>query len=184
MVKPGDGLGTLDALRIEPFKVDKHSVLVGPLTELLHEAYGGLAQKGFRYLASYQSVEQTLERLSRDEFFLAFWENRLVGTLSLYRSKPDSLCEYYRRPGLVHFGQFAVQTAFQGRGIARKLLQHMERRAGERGASEIALDTAEGATELIEMYQRHGYLTVSNTQWSTTNYPSVVMAKRLNGARG
>lgn len=168
-----------DAVQIESFDVSRHSIWVGPLTELLHEAYSGLALKGLCYVASHQPPERTLERLTRDEAYLAFLDGKLAGTISMDFTKPDSPCEYYRRPRLAHFGQFAVKPAFQGRGIARKLLQHVELRAGELGFSEIALDTAEGALELIAMYQRHGYVVVSSTRWASTNYRSVVMAKEL-----
>lgn len=168
-----------DVVQIETFDATRHLQWVGPLTELLHEAYSGLALKGFRYVASHQPPDRTLERLTRGEAFLAFLDGKLAGTISMDFPKPDSPCEYYRRPGLVHFGQFAVKPSFQGYGIARMLLQHMERRAGELGFSEIALDTAESALELIAMYRRHGYRAVATTQWSSTNYRSVVMAKEL-----
>jgi GNAT superfamily N-acetyltransferase len=168
-----------DVVQIESFDSARHSIWVGPLTELLHEAYRVLDLKGLRYLASHQPPERTLERLTRGEAYLAFWDGNLAGTISLDFSKSDSPCEYYRRPGLAHFGQFAVKPAFQGRGIARRLLQHVERRAGELGFSEIALDTAEGALRLIAMYQRHGYIVVSSTRWASTNYLSVVMAKDI-----
>jgi GNAT superfamily N-acetyltransferase len=166
-------------LLIEPFDPAKHKALVEPLTQLLHESYAPLAEKGLRYLASYQPSEKTLERLTRGVSFLAFWEGHLAGTISAYPSNASSPCEYYRRPGLVRFGQYGVKPSFQGRGIARKLLARVETNAREEGAREIALDTAEEALELIAMYRRHGYAPVTTTQWSVTNYRSVVMAKLL-----
>lgn len=169
-----------DDLKIERFDVTQHSLWVAPLTELLHEAYAGLVLKGFQYVASHQLPERTLERLTRGEAFLAFWDGNLAGAISLDIPKQDSPCEYYRRAGLVHFGQFAVKPAYQGHGIARRLLQHMEQRAKELGASQIVMDTAEGALELIAMYERHGYRVVAETQWTSTNYRSVVMAKNID----
>lgn len=167
----------MGSLEIEFFDWVQHQSLVEPLTDLLHEAYAPLAQRGLRYLASHQSPEKTLERLTRGDAYLAFWEGQLAGTISLYPSKPDSPCEYYRKPGLVHFAQYAVKRSLQNRGIARELLIRVEDRAMEKKSLEIAMDTAEQAVELIAMYRRHGYTPVSTTQWAVTNYRSIVMAK-------
>jgi GNAT superfamily N-acetyltransferase len=166
-------------LLIERFDPVRHQALVEPLTELLHESYAPLARKGLRYYASHQPPEKTLGRLTGGVSFLAFWEGQLAGTISFYPSNDGNPCEYYRRPGLVHFAQYAVKTTLQGRGIAGQLLERMESYARETGAREIALDTAEEASELIAMYRRHGYVPVSATQWSVTNYRSVIMAKPL-----
>ena len=54
-----------------------------------------------------------------------------------------------------------------------------ERRALETGASEIALDTAESAAHLVEMYENRGYRIVEKVDWPETNYVSVVMSKSL-----
>jgi GNAT superfamily N-acetyltransferase len=103
---------------------------------------------------------------------------RPAGTVTLYPPGREADCEYYRRPGVAVFGQFAVEPELQGRGIGRLLLERVERRAAEIGATEIALDTAEGAAHLIEMYRRHGYAVVGAADWEVTNYKSVIMAKQ------
>ena len=43
----------------------------------------------------------------------------------------------------------------------------------------LALDTAEGATHLIDWYAKLGFEFVEYTQWEVTNYRSVIMAKPL-----
>jgi len=166
-------------LQIKLFREEEHLHLVPELTELLHEAYKPLADKGFRYTATYQPPEKTLERLSRGESYLAFWGEELVGTISLYPPTPNIRCEYYRKDGVYHFGQYAVKPTFQKRGIGNALLQFIEKRTKTLGGEELSLDTAEGAAELIAIYQRQGYRIVANTQWSSTNYLSVVMAKEI-----
>jgi GNAT superfamily N-acetyltransferase len=165
-------------LQIKRFQED-HLLLVPELTELIHEAYKPLADKGFRYTGTYQPVEKTLERLKRGESYLAFGDGQLVGTISLYEPKADSPCDYYRKEGIYHFGQYAVQPMFQGRGIGNALLQFVEKRTKILGGKELSLDTAEGAVELIATYQRHGYRIVATTQWAFTNYLSVVMTKEI-----
>jgi GNAT superfamily N-acetyltransferase len=167
-------------IQITRFREEEHLPMVAPLTDLLHEAYKPLADKGFRYSATYQPPEKTLERLKRGESYLAFWDGQLIGTISLYPPNPDNKCEYYRKEGVYHFGQFAVKPPFQGRGIANRLLLFVEARARNLGGKEMALDTAESAFDLIHMYERRGYKSVSKTKWNATNYLSVVMTKALS----
>jgi signal transduction histidine kinase len=50
---------------------------------------------------------------------------------------------------------------------------------GVMGMIELALDTSEHATRLIETYARRGSLEVERCRWDVTNYRSVVMSKRL-----
>ncbi len=165
-------------LQIKRFQ-EQHLPLVPELTKMLHEAYKPLADKGFRYTATYQPPEKTLERLSRGESYLAFWGKQLAGTISLYPPMPNIKCEYYRKESIYHFGQYAVKPTFQGRGIGNALLQFVEKRTKVLGGKELSLDTAEGAVELITTYRRHGYEIVGTTQWSSTNYLSVVMTKKI-----
>src|ERR1039457_3360355 len=115
-------------LKIILFKEEEHAGLVPELTELLHRAYKPLGDRGFRYSATHQPPETTLKRLKYFESYLAYWNDQLVGTIALIQWKPDSPCEYYRKEGIYHFGQFAVKPEFQGRGIANRLLLKIEER--------------------------------------------------------
>ena len=45
------------------------------------------------------------------------------------------------------------------------MLAHVEARAVETGAAEIALDTAEEAFHLIALYNRRGYCIVDHADW-------------------
>jgi GNAT superfamily N-acetyltransferase len=166
-------------LKITLFKEKVHASLVPELTEMLHLAYKPLAERGFRYSATHQPPETTLKRLKYFESYLAHWDGQLVGTIALMKWNPDSPCEYYRKEGVYHFGQFAVKPGFQGRGIANQLLWVIEERVRKLSGKELALDTAEGAGELIEMYRRHGFKAVSTTKWASTNYQSIIMTKEL-----
>lgn len=161
------------------FSLEDHSFLVEPLTELLHEAYAPLAAQGMKYLATHQPPSTTLERLLDGESFLLFLEVDLIGTVTLNTDLASSPCEYYRKPGVVTFGQFAIHPAFQGRGFGAKIMDMLEARAKEIGATEMALDTSEHAHHLIKMYEKRGYRIVSHTQWDVTNYRSVIMSKVL-----
>jgi GNAT superfamily N-acetyltransferase len=149
------------------------------LTQLLHRAYRPLLEAGFRYLATHQDASVTAQRVRSGECYVAELEEHIVGTVTLEPPWNTKGGEYYRRPGVACFHQFAVDPSRQGRGIGSALLQHVERRAAELGATEIALDTAEGAVHLIALYERRGYRTVARTNWDVTNYESVIMSKAL-----
>lgn len=158
---------------------------IGPITTLLHRAYSSLAAMGFRYVATTQSDEVTESRLSRGESFLALLGDRIVGTITLYATSTyDETCEVYRDPGTGYFGQFGVEPDLQGQKVGSRLLRKVEERAVELGLRRIALDTAEGATHLIEWYEREGYAIVDEVDWSMTNYRSVIMVKDLGQSDG
>jgi len=152
------------------------------ITDLLHRAYTKLAEQGMRFVASHQDVEITRQRIESGFCFVALNGSQIVGTITLYTGTHESKCEYYLRPGVARFGQFAVEPLLQGSGLGRRLLERAEGLAAELGCGEIALDTAEGAHELIAYYSRCGYSIVDKVDWDTTNYVSVVMTKSLASA--
>lgn len=166
-------------LRFEPFCPISHAHQIEPLTRLLHEAYRPLAEGGMRYLATHQPPETTRERLLQGESYLAFLENVLAGTITLRAELPESDCAYYRRPGVFSFSQFGVKPALQGYGLGAALMDLVEKRARERGAKELALDTSERAEHLIALYAKRGYRHVDYAQWEGVNYRSVIMSKIL-----
>jgi GNAT superfamily N-acetyltransferase len=150
------------------------------LTDLLHRAYAGLAAMGFRYVATHQDVEITSRRVTEAECYVAELGHRVVGTIAFKDAGTAKGCPWYDRPDVASFHQFAVEPTLRMRGIGRRLMETAERRAGETGAAEIAIDTAEGASHLIEMYDRRGYRFIEYAQWDTTNYRSVIMSRRLD----
>jgi GNAT superfamily N-acetyltransferase len=154
------------------------------LTALLHRAYAELGALGFRYRAVDQDVEMTRKRLARGECYVAVQAGAVVGTALL---QPPNVtapwCEWYDRPDVAVLSQFAVEPRFQRRGWGGQLMTHAEQRALELGAAELTVDTAEGATHLVELYLRRGYRRVGLEQWEHTNYRSVLLSKQLVAAR-
>ena len=155
------------------------------LTRLLRRAYAPLATLGFRFVATYQDEATTRQRVAEGECFVADVDGRIVGTILLRPPTPSTRCAYYDRPGVASVHQFAVDPDLQGHGIGRKLLHAAESHARAIDATDLALDTAEGAHHLIAMYERWGYRVVDRTDWRPeVNYASVVMAKVLPRPRG
>lgn len=132
-----------------------------------------------KFLATHQDVDVTESRVVAGWCFVADIDGETVGTITLYPTNRHGECEYYRRPGVAHFGQFAVRTDLQGNGIGTALEMRVEREARERGYRFLALDTAETAERLIERYAKRGFQFVQTVSWVCTNYRSVVLAKQL-----
>jgi GNAT superfamily N-acetyltransferase len=163
---------------IIPFRRTEHAHLVPALTKLLHESYAPLLAAGMNYLASRQDEAKTLERLEEGEGYLFFSGSELAGTVTLYEGVKKRV-DYYQRPGVYLFGQFAIHPVFQGRGWGSRAMDFLEARAKELGARELALDTAETAEKLIRMYEARGYRTVSTHKWPEVIYRSLILSKIL-----
>jgi GNAT superfamily N-acetyltransferase len=149
------------------------------LTELLHRAYARLGNMGLNYTAVDQSIDTTRKRCAHGHCFVALIGQAIVGTVCVSPPDAGNDCLHYRDPTLPHGHQFAVDPSAQGLGVGQMLMTAVERWAIEHGYSKIGLDTAEGATHLIEMYERWGYRTIGVTQWAGKVYRSVVMVKTL-----
>lgn len=149
------------------------------LTAMLHRAYAALAQRGMHFLASHQTVDVTRRRLAKGECWVAVARDAIIGTIVLKDPASTNGAPWYDRPDVASFGQFAVEPAWQSRGLGSALLDQVERRAREKGITHLALDTAETADDLIAFYARRGYRFVEYTKWDDVNYRSVIMSKRL-----
>lgn len=166
----------IDSLCIRPIA---ESDSLEELTRLLHAAYKRLGDMGLRFVATYQTVEQTRSRIESGECFVALVNDTIVGTITLYTEPYDSSSTWYQRQEVARFGQFGVEPEWQGQGIGNRMIQVIMDRARQLGMKELALDTSEKATHLIEYYQRNGWREVEQIQWDVTNYRSVVMSKRI-----
>jgi predicted N-acetyltransferase YhbS len=165
-----------DEVQIRAFRDDDD---IPAITALLHAAYAPLAEMGLRYLASHQDDDMTIRRLKAGWAYVGELSGQIVATVTLRASEVDSPCEWYREPHVFTFGQFAVHPTLQRRGIGHRLMQMIEREAAIRGASELALDTSEGATHLCDWYSSLGYRFIQHISWHDTNYRSVVLSKLL-----
>lgn len=155
------------------------------LNALLRSAYSRLwLQDGLRYNASWETPEDTLANMQKAECYVGISESSECVTTALIR--PPGAGHYgppwYFRPEVTHFGRLAVRPSHQGHGLGRQMLDFLESRARDwsaQGIRELALDTSEKATRLIELYSSRGYRFIENWQWDTTNYRSVVMSLTL-----
>ena len=147
------------------------------LTAVLHSAYAQLQRLGFNYTAVDQSEQTTRERIEGGECYVALAAGRIVGTILFHRHPRG--CAWYEQPHVAAVHQFGVTPGAQRGGIGSKLMQLCEARAAETGATEIALDTAEGAAHLVSWYERLGYRPVAIEQWEGKTYRSLILSKHL-----
>ncbi|MDZ4404312.1 bifunctional GNAT family N-acetyltransferase/class I SAM-dependent methyltransferase [Prosthecobacter sp.] len=166
----------IEHIRIRELRPDDS---VAAITELLHTSYTPLAAMGFKYLATHQDEATTQQRLQGGISIVAELDGAIVGTATLRAPEAESRCAWYSQPGVWSFGQFAVRPDLQRNGLGARLMRVIERRAFQHGATELALDTAEGATHLVRWYERLGFRFIQHVSWDETNYRSVVMSKRL-----
>lgn len=150
------------------------------MTEILHAAYARLAAMNLRYKAVDQPASVTRERAESGECFVAELDGALVGTVTLYpRGLADAPSDWYRRTDVAILSQFAVDPSLQAKGIGRRMISAVEDRARHVGAVELALDTAEPATHLVDWYSRLGFRFIEYAQWGHTNYRTVILSKTL-----
>jgi len=150
------------------------------LTELLHRAFAPLGKRGMNYSAVDQSSSETARRISTGLCAVATFDGTIVGTVMVERGPdPASESAYYRRSDVASAHQLGVEPSHQRRGIGTALMRWAESWAARSGYAEIAVDTAEPATELISFYTRMGYRHIEYAQWQGKRYRSVILSKPL-----
>jgi GNAT superfamily N-acetyltransferase len=164
-------------LQIRPWQ---SSDSVSELTQMLHRAYRPLAEAGLNFLASHQDDEMTLKRLSKGTCFVAESQGRIIATICYRRAGLMKGSPWYERPEVAYFGQFAVEPQMQRQGVGSMLLAHIEQQAQRDGAHELAFDTSEQASQLIDYYRRRGYRFIEYVKWDVVNYRSMLMSKTVS----
>lgn len=154
------------------------------LNALLLSAYKPLAEAGMRYGASHEDVAKTKYKVDTGECFVALFKNELVGCVILRRSKKPVASEsvqpiWYLKTEVLAFGRFAVKPDLQKNGLGSYIMDRVEEIAKNYEYIELALDTSENATHLIEYYKKRNYRFIEFHQWQTTNYRSVIMSKSV-----
>lgn len=153
------------------------------ITRLLHRAYAKQVAMGLRPLAGRQDDAMTAQRAASSECYLALLPDSegaaIVGVILFEEQEAASFPPFFLRPHVCHFAQFGVDPDVQGRGIGRRLLQTVEQRALDLGATELACSMAEPDRDLYDFYMKRGYRHVEHWQWPYTNYRSCILSKSL-----
>ena len=159
-------------------QLDKNDSLED-LTSLIRRAYRQLADLGFLYWGTHQTVEDTQKRIASGECYVAVHAGKIIGTIKLTPPEKTFTHPWYERPDVATFHQFAIDPDYQKQGFGSTLLEFIEKRAVELGVAELACDTAEGATHLINIYLKRGYRQIGTADWDMTNYKSIILSKTI-----
>ena len=81
-------------------------------------------------------------------FFVARWDSRVVGCGAMVINQNNGSAEQKR---------MFVDPASRGRGVARALLELIEKQARSLGLHQIMLETGVKSVEALALYRRHGY---------------------------
>ena len=150
------------------------------LTSMIRAAYAPHTERGLRYWATHQTVEDTAKRIARGVAFVGEQSGKVVATVALSRPDPESKVALLREPTTWSFGQFAVHPDHKGKGFGKRIHDAALQYAAANGCRVMALHTAQPAVELIEMYESWGYAQVGTCDWRPhTNFLSVLMSKSL-----
>ncbi|MFK0017365.1 GNAT family N-acetyltransferase [Streptomyces sp. NPDC091027] len=141
---------------------------VEDLTGLFHRAYADHAAAGRIFFASYQSSQDTANRLGKGECWVACRGDALVGTVTV--AAPHPVPEGYPAPATAgSFWQLAVDPSERGTGLGQRLLDLAEKRIMALGSAQAVIDTSAEAAELVGWYRRRGYVQVGTWRWNVTN---------------
>lgn len=106
------------------------------------------------FLDTVLSPETLKHRLGAMTVLVAVAEDTLIGTIGAAAEK--------NREG--HLRGMAVRVAWQGSGVASRLLAAAEAQLLARDCHRITLDTTEPLTRAIAFYRRHGYTPTGRVQ--------------------
>jgi ribosomal protein S18 acetylase RimI-like enzyme len=93
-----------------------------------------------------ETVGTVLKKLSTGAAVIAYIDGEPVG-FAFYEPKGTHL----------YFSRLSVLPAFRSRGVGRKLIDHVERRARETGAAGVRLGVRLQLPHLVARYERLGY---------------------------
>ena len=133
------------------------------VAQVVVETYvgGGYIDPASPYLRQLRNVEGR----SRDsDLIVARLGDEVVGTVTFCR--PGTPWSEISRPGEAEFRMLAVDTAFQGRGVGRALVQECLHRTAEAGAWATVISTVPSMKVAQRLYVRMGFVRTPQRDWA------------------
>lgn len=107
-------------------------------------------------LSSYVDLGEYANKLSQRAHHISAWsETRLVALLSFYTNADSKE---------LFVSNLSVESAFQGKGIAAKLLDQLEQWTEDKEWVSLVLDVFALNEAAVRFYQQHGFTTKSGDQ--------------------
>lgn len=129
---------------------------INHLSQLVNSAYrGDYSKRGWTTEADLLDGQRTDPELLKEiiqtpnnQIELAFDENsNLVGSVHIKEEQPDTL----------YFGMLTIEPSYQGQGLGKILMKHVETIALARRLRKIRISVIPARHELIAFYERRGY---------------------------
>jgi predicted N-acetyltransferase YhbS len=173
---------------------------VGPVTELIHQAFDIWAKEGLRLRPMFQNEAETSSHLLGKGFVAIDNKNMVVGTFSVedgsisasepgiiaYREGSHTinflatapLAEIRDGKYLV-FRKLAVAPTFGQSGLGLYLYQSAEEMARLNGYSGVALETVKEASWLFDWYVKLGFKVIGTHRYTGSKVETLLMIKNF-----
>lgn len=163
---------------------DEKMIPFEEITQVLNESYKSLTLKNLNYKATTQSVEDTKQRIDGGLCTLAYYEGKLVGTMTSHIVQ-NKKRKWYEDKKYISITQLAVLPEYRDKGVLIQLVLYFKRNIIKKDTSieSLICDTAVNAKHLVEAYLGLGAQIVDYVSWSGTNYYSYVMRYAFTGKK-
>ena len=131
-----------------PVDEEPAATLVGAMRAEMAALYEGLKLDG-----AHMPKAGPAELRPPGGLFIVGYEDAVAVCCGGIKRLPDGACEIKR--------MYVIESA-RGRGVARELLEELERRARQLGYGVVRLDTGPRQPRAQRMYERAGYLPIEN----------------------
>ena len=158
-------------IRREHPATEAASKLIAELDAYLSPLYPQESQHGY-------SIEKLVQQ--QVEFFVLYHDGEpaACGGVQFFdgSGEPDGAYGELKR--------MYVRDEFRGRGFGKRLLEHLERLATDRGVTTIRLETGTRQPEAVGLYERAGYYRIPPFGDYWDDPVSLCYEKRLGGVEG
>jgi len=120
-------------------------------------------EKGLNHWSDWYTREKVEEKFEDWDVYLAYRDNKLVGTMSVSEKKVgyylQESIEMFEEPEAraLYVSMLAVKPEFQGQGVASDLLKKAEEIAKDKGIKYVRFDCREEYSELVYFYLKRDY---------------------------
>lgn len=162
------------------------SISIGQINELMLKAFAGNENKGLIQESVHEGAEKLEQELLTARCLVAVENDRLVGTYSL---DVRTLHHWPNKGKAMYLHSLAVDPEYQGNHIADRLLEnhisYMKKCAAEereRGREAHFCYTVTGEKNIAarKLFEKHGFIPVWFSTYSTNNFYSVMYGKWIN----
>ncbi len=128
-----------------------------------------LSEKGLDHWKNYYTRELTSKMIDKKEVWLGLENGNVIGTITVSNEPP----KYYYEMGYsskfaglgqsaVYIGALGVLPEEQGRGVAGKMLEVVEKIVINQGVKWLRLDCRDEVPGLVEFYEKRNFLKVED----------------------